>query len=206
MRSKSSTHLKYNSDSKEFNYISNISNPMRRNPVNPKVYRSYDITNTNKPESQRREIKSVCFKKYDTTSQISNLPGCIKRNTNEINDDKKPIVIPDNQSHHFKRFRDHRTNVYCLPGCTKNPPKTMQRNKLLKHEHLDTDIFNVKSNTNMPPTESSIKTINANGNTFNVSSCRKENYNKIFGSTSETEFKPSIRRATIRNRSQIQII
>lgn len=207
MRSKSSTFLKHNSDSIDFNYISNIYNPIRRNPVNPKVYRSYDITNQNPIENQRREMKSACFKRYNTTTQISNLPGCIKRNSSEINDDQKPIVVPDNQSHHFKQYRDYRTNIDCLPGCPKNPPQKadMKRDRIKRLEHLVTDIFNVNTNSNMP-TEASITTINTHGNTFNVSSRKRENYNKIFADSIEAEYKPCIRRTTARNKSQIQII
>ena len=60
---------------------------------------------------QRSEIKRCDFSKYSQTSQISTLPGCFKRDVNDINDDykvSKTIDQPDWNKEQLKRSNSSR--------------------------------------------------------------------------------------------------
>ena len=77
------------------------------------------------PYSKKRQLKNGLFTHYKTTTQIVNLPGGVKRNKNDINDDKsiidKPKIKLMYPSFALKVEGDFKSNVSCLPNSmTKN--------------------------------------------------------------------------------------
>lgn len=217
MRCKSSSRIQYNKESDAFNYISNIPVRPRNKKTNPKVYKSFDLSDSAKPEPYRRSIKETTYKKYDTTSQISNLPGCIKRNQNEINDDKKPRIISDSESHNLKMYRDYRSNISCLPGCQKNEYKDNPHIRNSIQRYVENDIFNTKPMSAIP-TQSNVQSTSLttnynklNQNSFNTSNSKRGSYNTIFGdynsnSNNYNQQSAGIKRFNMKNRSQVQIL
>ena len=170
---------------------------MNRKPCNPKVYQSFELTDSAKPEPYHRMIKPALFKKYDNTSQISYLPGAIKRDQNEINDNycNNPTT-KTTESFNTKLYRDYRSNVACLPGSvineTRNQNYLCQPNIKKNESH---DIFNINNYST-----------DTKANTFRR---KYENTNRIFGdSNSYVNYdRPStgIRRYQNKNRSQFEL-
>ena len=77
------------------------------------------------PYSKKRQLKNGLFTHYKTTTQIVNLPGGVKRNKNDINDDKsiidKPKIKLMYPSFALKVEGDFKSNISCLPNSmTKN--------------------------------------------------------------------------------------
>ena len=73
------------------------------------------------PYSKKRQIKNSLFNHYKTTTQIINLPGGIKRNQKEINDDKSTMDIKPKTKLNYPSFslkikEDFKSNVSCLPN------------------------------------------------------------------------------------------
>ena len=125
--------FRFNTDSSQFNYISDVNDTLpKRRPCNPKVYQSFQLSDQLKPAPYHRLIQPALFKKYDTTSQIKYLPGCIKRDNNEINDNinmsKKPTE-KRRESYQSKVQHDYRSNVACLPGSAINEMKIEPKSK-----------------------------------------------------------------------------
>ena len=131
------------------NYHSNYDNEnLNYNPItnnNPKIDGFYEDIN-----SKRRQHADTQFSRYKTTTQIYNLPGGIKRNINEINDDKKlydtkPFYKLEHPSYSIKVYDDYKSNVSCLPNTlTKYNEKNVYNNKYLNNyrKFENNDIFN----------------------------------------------------------------
>lgn len=143
------------------------------------------------------------FKKYDNTSQIKYLPGCIKREQTEINDNYNPNKNPalkQTESFNTKVSRDYRSNVACLPGSVINDERN--RNYLYQpnqKKYESQDIFNINySNTARQPP-----------NSFNVSHKKRfEQSDTKYNNSNPPINRPftGIRRNEYKNRSQFQII
>jgi len=70
-----------------------------------------------------RNIRNVEYKKYDNTTQITNLPGGIKRKDIEITDDKQKLLKKKDlslKSFGYKMDKDYKSNISCLPGTMVN--------------------------------------------------------------------------------------
>lgn len=211
MRSKSLSRIHYNNVSDSFNYMSNVPVPTpvrkRNNLISQRIYQSFDLSDSAKPEPYRRTIKETSYTKYETTSQI-NLPGCVKRNQNEINDDSKPRIIPESESHNMKLIRDYRSNISCLPGCQKNDYQDIPHVRSIANRYAENDIFNTKPNSTIPKQSDCHR---PNQNSFNSSYTKTANYNTIMGDYSSNrnnhnEQQTGIKRFNMKNRSQIQIL
>lgn len=200
VRCKSSNHLRYNQESSGFAYISNVPNEQNRRPTNPRIYKSFVLTDSAKPEPYHRKLKPTDFKKYDTTTQIANLPGAIKRTSNEINDNYKPSVIPNQSESHLRRVnREYNSNIACLPGSKINEEK--QRNYYVcpsKIKYQSSDIFgcNENSKDNTFNVFHKKRTVNSNVNAFADS-------NKHFDYNAP---RTGVRRSGMKNISQIQFV
>ena len=136
------------------------------------------------------------FNKYDRTTQITSLPGGIKRQHHDIRDDSKPIIVKNHHAHKMKVNLDYNSNVSCLPG--KNVNRT-QEDKTYNQEsrkHLVSDIFNTNHQT-------------TNYNSFNISNKTKDNrnYQQSFNEKKVVHDGRSKRPEQIRNafRSQLTI-
>ena len=136
----------YKSTYDNSNYHSNYDN--NNNPIsynNPSFDGFYEDLN-----SKRRQHADTQFSRYKTTTQIYNLPGGIKRNINEINDDKKlletkPIYKLEHPSYSIKVYDDYKSNVSCLPNTlTKYNEKNVYNNKYINSykKFENNDIFN----------------------------------------------------------------
>jgi len=65
----------------------------------------------------KRELKETTLNKYTKTTQIVHLPGGIKRDTDDINDNKVYSIKNDlNYSARIRILRENRSKVTCLPG------------------------------------------------------------------------------------------
>lgn len=206
-RNRSSACLRCNQNSKEFGIISNV--PLKRNAkptINPTFYSSYNITEPSMSTVEnKRLLKPAYFKKYDNTTQISYLPGAVKRGSTEIKDDIKSNNYPRENTYSFKEkvFREHNTNIACLPGCKVN--KEERKVNLVAPNDIKyraNDIFNVDNARNYN---------NDFNNTFNVSHKKRFNGSrKLYGASDMNncylnEYQGGIRRG-YKNVSQIQII
>ena len=84
---------KFNKESKGFGFISNIELDVPKKKTNPRCFESQVFNykkNPKKPDFLMKK-KRTPYQKYSTTSQIVNLPGCVKRKTTEISDDSREI-------------------------------------------------------------------------------------------------------------------
>ena len=143
------------------------------------------------------------FTKYENTSQISNLPGGIKRNACEIKDNYNPLRTNYCTSESFstKLYRDYNSNISCLPGRNKNEQRGENPTLVAQNmrKYMSNDIFNVNMNKINP----------TNTNNFNVDNTRRENFARTFGeSKSYLNYnRPTtgVRRNEMKNRSQIQL-
>ncbi len=91
------------------------------------------------------------FKKYESTSQIASLPGCVKRASDDILDDKKYINRSSNKSFCAKVVRDYKSNVACLPGKLIHEEAMEKSRLVLAKKFENNNIFNFeesKSNNN----------------------------------------------------------
>lgn len=154
---------KFNEESKQFSYISNVDYKIKRRPVSSFSRESYDFQNLNDPKNNiktyisesttRRGNKTTPFDNYSTTTQIANLPGGVKRKNDEIKDDssfsQKRIKL--SESYKAKIVNDYNTNISCLPGCPYNP-KTVCTDDIRKrrvfNNRSQSDIFNLKPDKN----------------------------------------------------------
>lgn len=116
---------KFNKESKEFGYISSIDIFKPKKKTNSKCYSSSVFDFTSKPRKPDFMQKNrSTFTKYNVTTQIENLPGCVKRQKTDINDDDCSFKRSRSyQSFQTKTKYDHNTNISCLPGCKINPEK-----------------------------------------------------------------------------------
>lgn len=120
---------KFNRESPNFNYISNVGyNPSpRRTPLSLRTSFSSNFT-----EQTSRTHRETPFEKYTTTTQIYSLPGGVKRNAKEIRDDERILrkfrgLISARECYKRKVQNEHNTNIACLPGCRLNYYRTLFR-------------------------------------------------------------------------------
>jgi hypothetical protein len=134
-----------NSNYNSYNNNNNYSNFNNENYKNSNIDGFYEDIN-----SKRRQHADTQFSRYKTTTQIYNLHGGIKRNINEINDDKKyldtkPFLKLDQPSYSIKICDDYKSNVSCLPNSlTKYNEKNVYNNKYINNfkKFENNDIFN----------------------------------------------------------------
>jgi hypothetical protein len=67
------------------------------------------------------KARDVEFKMYDKTTQIVSLPGGLKRDSDQIKDDTKPVVR-SNVAFGVKMTKDYNSNIACLPCRLENQP------------------------------------------------------------------------------------
>ena len=128
----------------------------KKRAPNQNNYNSFSINNVssnanNSNDNFRRSTKACVYSRYNKTTQIINLPGGVKRNLNEINDDKRhyekrPLIRWDKPtSYSTKIFKDYKSNVACLPGSgTINVPDKEQRRPISTRRFQTNDIFNTE--------------------------------------------------------------
>jgi len=118
------------------------------------------------------------FKKYDSTTQIVNLPGGFKRCQNDINDDKKPVIVKSNQSFSSKVVRDFNSNISCLPGNMINTEPSQKQRPVSSRRYENNDIFNRQPvNTSYTNNNYGISYNSNNNNNYNYNS--NNNYNSF---------------------------
>ena len=180
---------KFNTDSSQFAYISNVDYTVRKKPLSPTIRESHDFTNTKHSYiSLKRKSKETPYTNYSTTTQIVNLPGGVKRK--DINDDRNHRAMNTSNSYKVKIKNDYHTNISCLPGCPYNKKKYYKEDipqKRKFNNRSQSDIFNLKcddsktkfvpqkrifpekNNTCSPVKMNGIKrTYNRNQSTFNI--------------------------------------
>lgn len=149
------TKSKITQNSKEFNYISNVYYNVKIRPISSNIKESYDFnhSNPNAPLKDKRQNKSTPYTSYSTTSQIFNLPGCVKRNEKDVMDDIEEIKINNQRmrnrcSYKAKVQNDYYTNISCLPGCPLNPKGENKRSGSNGMRNIckmnESDIFNLR--------------------------------------------------------------
>ena len=169
----------FNKESKQFSLISKINYNIKPKPISPTFKESHDFTNecygSNSSSSRiERRTRNKCtpFITYSTTTQIVNLPGCIKRNVDDIKDDTttrsckvkcKKIEYSYGRNNKCKRV----SNIDCLNGSYYNGCKTEEnkkRNTSCNSNRSMSDIFYLK-----PPCNNEYKGIMKDkGLLFNV--------------------------------------
>jgi hypothetical protein len=135
--------------------------------TNPKVYRSFSFekiynpnTNENNNDNYneyayRPSTRPAQFSSYNKTTQIVNLPGGVKRNINDINDDgdiknMRSLQKWDKPSHNTKIYKDYKSNVACLPGTGTITvlDKPVTKRAINQRRYDSNDIFNTRYNSN----------------------------------------------------------
>ena len=151
-----SSSSKFNSESSQFAYISNVDYNIRQKPLSPTSRESYDFKQSQKNNvmTLKRGNKQTPFGNYSTTTQIVNLPGGVKRNYNDIKDDTKRVFVDyergaqtQRESYRAKIMNDYNTNISCLPGCPYNEKKCYKEDIPLRKQfnnRSQSDIFNLK--------------------------------------------------------------
>ena len=156
----------------------------KRRCADPKMYKSFSfeqIYNNNDNSDNhvneyvyRPSTRSGQYSSYGKTTQIVNLPGGVKRNANDINDEGdvskiKAINKWDKPSYNTKVCKDYKSNVECLPGTgTVVVVDRDTKRRTISHKKYDcNDIFNVKYDYNK-----------SNGKTFKQFCGKRMNMNK----------------------------
>jgi len=115
-------------------------------------------------------IRKAEFKKYDSTTQIILLPGGLKRNLKEINDDNKPFIAKTSQSFNSKITKDYNSNIACLPGSKINTEPIRKTRLISVKRYESNDIFKDKP-VNVTQSYNNIH----NFNSFKVSNSKINN-------------------------------
>ena len=156
----------------------------KRRCADPKMYKSFSfeqIYNNNDNSDNhvneyvyRPSTRSGQYSSYGKTTQIVNLPGGVKRNANDINDDGdvskiKAINKWDKPSYNTKVCKDYKSNVECLPGTgtVVVVDRDTKRRTISNKKYDCNDIFNVKYDYNK-----------SNGKTFKQFCGKRMNMNK----------------------------
>ena len=188
------------------NFQNNKIFPSKKRCINFKYYRNnFSINDSDisinynndfyeDPYSKKRQLKNGLFTYYKTTTQIINLPGGIKRNLKEINDDKSMMEIqPKNKlihpSFNLKVQEDFKSNVSCLPNSmTKyyEPPKKVIPSN--PRRFINNDIF-LRNNNNF--------------NYFNNSYSTGKKFNKIKRNNSECKISKDMFTQNLHNGTKI---
>lgn len=175
---KSNTNtFQFNRESPEFNYISNVNLKVPTKQSNPRLFSSSCFDKGDKDLPQTRTLyKPTLLEKYTKTTQIYSLPGGVKRNENEINDNsiqcRSFCGNKSKESYRHKLLNDYNSNVACLPGCEINPIIIRMR-KFNGKKNQENNIFN-----NTTTNSSSID------NSFNISHKKKINLDTRLNSSS----------------------
>ena len=196
----------------------------KRRCADPKVYKSFSfekIYNNNNKDScssnsnnnyineyvYRPSTRSGEYSSYGKTTQIVNLPGGVKRNASDINDDGdvskiKAINKWDKPSYNTKVCKDYKSNVECLPGTGTimvgiDRDNNTKRRTISNKKYDCNDIFNVKYDYNK-----------SNGKTFKQFCGKRMNMNKRSNNESSNDIYQSrfqgIKK-NYKNYSQIQL-
>ncbi|MCQ2816181.1 MAG: hypothetical protein MJ252_02835 [archaeon] len=162
--------MKFNTESNGFDLISKVEEKVKRSPTNPKVYKSNVGIDPNYiPPKQRRVRMPTQFDKYIRTSQITNLPGGVKRENTDINDNLSNNEEKKNNSEWFryKTVNDYQSNVACLPGSKINndtPRKFILRTSTRKYQSnqiFDSNAHNLTEDNIKPHTLYNYKNSNS---------------------------------------------
>ena len=149
IRSNNSNQSKFNKESTEFGFVSNVDIKTPHNKSNPKLYSSSVFDSSNNSFS-RPLSKPTLFDKYTKTTQIYGLPGGCKRDINEILDDRSRNSFQESRdksrdSYRIKVKHDYNSNIECLPGSTINT----KVNRFRKYGGMKNDGNNIfNNNTN----------------------------------------------------------
>ena len=193
----------------------------KRRCADPKVYKSfsfekiYNNNNNNKDSCSNSSINEYVYRpstrsgeysSYGKTTQIVNLPGGVKRNASDINDDgdvskMKSINKWDKPSYNTKVCKDYKSNVECLPGTgtlmVGNRDSNAKRRTISNKKYDCNDIFNVKYDYNK-----------SNGRTFKQFCGKRMNMSKRSNNESSNDIYQSrfqgIKK-NYKNYSQIQL-
>ena len=140
---------KFNKESSEFGFVSNVDIKTPHNKSNPKLYSSSVFGSSNTSFSKPLS-KPTLFDKYTKTTQIYGLPGGCKRNVNDILDDRSRNSFQESRdksrdSFQIKVKHDYNSNIECLPGSTINTTLSRFR-KYGGVKNDGNDIFNNNNN------------------------------------------------------------
>lgn len=132
-------------------------------------YNSFSFKDPPTNDTFRKGTKTTVFSRYNKTTQIINLPGGVKRNLNDINDDKqridnRPCIRWDKPtSYTTKIFNDYKSSVVCLPGSgTVSVPEKQPTKPISTRRFQTNDIFNTAESNNRTFRAFSGKKINNN--------------------------------------------
>ena len=159
----------------------------KRRCANPNVYKSFSfekIYNNSQAAAKdsgsineyvyKPSTKAGQYSSYGKTTQIVHLPGGVKRNVKDINDDGdisklRAINKWDKPSYNTKVCKDYKSNVECLPGTgTVVVMNRDAKRRTISHKRYDcSDIFNVNYDYHK-----------SNGKTFKQFCGRKMNMSK----------------------------
>ncbi|MCQ2820926.1 MAG: hypothetical protein MJ252_27015 [archaeon] len=159
-----------NKESKPFSYISRVDNHLPLKKTNPRLYESHCFDHPGTEESKedyserQNTLRSTPFSDYSKTTQIYHLPGGVKRNQNEINDDKKERRLNKrSKSFQIKTEYDHKSNISCIPGCKLNPIRHIFR-RYSGRKNINSAVRNVEREEEI---EKSLRNRNKTSNTKN---------------------------------------
>ena len=146
------------------NFINSIPDKALRKRSHPKLYRSFELTDQAKAEPYQRAIRATEYTKYDTTSQISLLPGCVKRDDKEIQDNFNQRSR-NTESYNRKVIRDYKSQVACLPGSGMKEEQRVNHFKPTNRKRYEShDIFLTTTGN-----EDAVNTKDKSYNCFNIS-------------------------------------
>ena len=77
-----------------------------------------------------------------------NLPGGVKRNIKDINDDGRPKIAKNNFSFSSKINKDFNSKIACLPGNMVNTEPVNKTRNMSSKRNQTSDIFNRQGNNN----------------------------------------------------------
>ena len=119
--------------------------------INSKTFQSNVFPNENEPIDNIRHVKQTKYSDRLHKTQITTLPGCIKRGKYDIKDDKN-FNVKNSESYLYKMEHDFSSNVHFGP-LTKEEEE-IENNFPVKQRYQgsyqrgvkDNDIFNLKMN------------------------------------------------------------
>jgi len=172
-----------------------------RKAPNKKVYKSSVLTEgADDGNRSRKVIGEGEFNVYNKTTQIVTLPGGVKRNSSEINDDNRNYE-KNQESYNVKLRKDYSSKIACLPSTLKNDEPIVFRTKGAQNHSKRENTHNIFSTYNTVTTTNNSNytqayTYTSNNvitghyssnkeNTFNVSNKRCEKDRKIFGTSND---------------------
>ena len=108
-------------------------------------------------KTKKRQLKTSMYNKYKNASQIINLPGGIKRNSSEINDDKYAIcklqndkILAGNNLFVNKYMNDYCSNIACLTLNKTKELTTIYENKYKIKNHGENKTKRPNTSYNYP--------------------------------------------------------